>query len=251
MKLDLKESVDFNIEVVNREIDSMIPLLIRRKELFALKQDGKSKEQASQYILHMQRLAAEADLVNLLPDSIMVHLVLEGLTDKVLKTKILEHWEGLTMLKLESIVKAQETVQACTYGGKLGLSANASDVADKGDYKCYKCGKRGHIRPRCDAKNLNCTKCNAKTHATSVCHFNKPVKEPAKREEETEDEANKVGGKGGKPKNLKKTKKKVKPKKSVGANKAQESDDDYNTEEEDIESNLVRLNIVETPPFSC
>ena len=95
--------------------------------------------------------------------------------------------------------------------------------------------KKGHIRPRCEAKNVSCNKCNSKTHSTSVCNFNKPVKEPAKRDDETEYEANKVGGNGGKPKNLKSQKKKVKPKKPVWANKTQESDDEYNTEEEVIQ----------------
>ena len=76
-----------------------------------------------------------------------------------------------------------------------------------------------------------------------MCRFNKPDKEPAKREEETEDEANKVGGKGGKPKRPKKPKKIVKPKKPAGANKAQDSDEDYNTEEEEVESNMINIRI--------
>ena len=120
--------------------------------------------------------------MNLNPDSIMVHIVLQGLTDKNFITKILEHWEGLTMQKLETIVKAQETILTCTNGGKLGISANASDISDRQEIKCYKCGKKGHIRPKCEAKSLSCNKCHSKSHSTNVCRFNKPDKEPAKRD---------------------------------------------------------------------
>ena len=130
MYLNPAESLENNIEIINKEIDSIIPLLIRRKELFSYKQDGKTKEQESQYILHIRRLAQGANLVNLNLDSILIHIVLQGLSDKTLITKILQHWDSLIMQKVETIVKAQETILTCT-NGKLEISANTSDISDR------------------------------------------------------------------------------------------------------------------------
>ena len=112
--------------------------------------------------VHIRRLAQEADLVNLNPDSILIHIVLQGLSDKTLITKILEQNEGITMQKLEAIVKAQETILTIT-NDKVGISAN-----DRQDIICWRSGKKGHISPKCKAKTVSCNNCQYKSHNTSV-----------------------------------------------------------------------------------
>ena len=49
--------LEYNLQVIRNEIDLVIPLLIRRRELFSYKQDGKNKENASTFVLRVETFA--------------------------------------------------------------------------------------------------------------------------------------------------------------------------------------------------
>ena len=59
------------------------------------------KNQASRFVLQLEKLAKESSLEQLTPELLIIIIIPQGLTDKNLILKFLNHNEELTMMKLK------------------------------------------------------------------------------------------------------------------------------------------------------
>ena len=148
------------------------PIVVRRLEYLRNKQ--MQSEDDEEFVLRATQLYLNADIATMTPVQLQKLNIISGLRDSKLQVKLLELPAGATMADLNT---ARHTYTAnIATSEKLGGATSehrAQKVAMDSSQTCWKCGKNGHIRFDCRAKNLYCAKCKiSDSHVTSTCRDN-------------------------------------------------------------------------------
>ena len=170
------------------------PILLRRKNFFAMHQQAGQDERA--FIEELQAVAEEADIASMSLEDSLCLMMLAGLTDKKLVEKLSEQ-EDPRFTAFKRIVDAHLHAKATGQGQAGTFKTSSSTEKKKGGNnrppnpsssqrrepsdrekkrraalagKCYRCGSSEHLGSGCSVKRDHiCNKCKGKGHIPQAC----------------------------------------------------------------------------------
>ena len=165
----------------------------------------KQGESVATYVAELRCLAEFCNFGSTLEDMLRDQLVW-GISNDAIQQRLLQEAK-LTYKRAVELAQGLETAAQNvktlkTHGAEPAktetkASASVHKVANKG-IMCHRCGKAGHIAPKCHFKDTICHKCGKKGHLKAVCR-SKPKGNPSRKrqprhvrhieEEEVDDES--------------------------------------------------------------
>ena len=142
-------NIKAGLDLIEQEFRKRHPQIIRRHELFCL--DQQQDEKFSDTITRMMTLAKDSNLVDMLRDQILCHILLRACSrDNELRGKLLEiDSDGMTVDQLVAIVERYELIKITNHGlSSKGEKGFGRKVSSKEDNICYCCQEKKITLPR-------------------------------------------------------------------------------------------------------
>ena len=167
----------FNIKVEELRYDDIVTkfenyfegrenkTMLRHRFLNSKQQPG---EELTTFIQRISALATSSKLGDL-EDDLIVHVIINGVSDEKLKSAILQ-MEVLNLEKAKEKCTQFETAERTmgTLRGNEEEEVGAVGGVPIQSPKCHACGQQGHFANRCP--NVTCYECGAKGHISRDCH---------------------------------------------------------------------------------
>ena len=189
------------VEAVKQAFRDKYPLIVRRQAFFRLQQAKGQK--FTDFATELRALGDDADLQHMTAEDIYVYRYINGTCDAALREKFLRE-EQLTMEGLKTVARAHEmalATEASVAPAKVLQTGQQRDSIKK-PVKCFRCGKAGHVMPKCRAKkdSVKCSKCGQQGHATEYCEALTKIRERQGQRRNRSASANSVGSAESEPK---------------------------------------------------
>ena len=178
------------VSLIQGQFDVKYPLFERRLEYFQLQmQQGQAP---SAFVAKKIQLSYEADLASLQVDDLNCFMVMMGLKDDALLSKLLD-MANPTFEEIKNRITRYESTKAskkaCGEAAKVNKVGQVQPKERQSvgqrhlpqfegmvtpwslEGKCNRCASQKHRRDKCDKENATCNKCNRKGHIAPACLF--------------------------------------------------------------------------------
>lgn len=164
---------DGGIFLIRQEFQLKYPIFSTRIDFFSLEQ--KEDESSLSFSARLEETGAEAALHELTVEEIMMHRIIEGLRDTVIRDRLLKLQDKTKKTFIEEMRLYDS---ACSNVTKLegqrinkthgkGGTITEEEMWEK--HLCFRCGSDQHYADNCKYINSICRKCNRKGHLEKVC----------------------------------------------------------------------------------